>query len=129
MKLLLLGSSNIALRRVLPAARAVGLDRLDLACRSGLRDRPPPVGMGRLFDRYDDALRSSDAQLVYISTSNELHAELAGLALSLGKHVVVDKPAALRLDDLLALTGQAAAAGLCLAEANVWGHHPQIEQI
>lgn len=129
MKLLLLGYSDIAQRRVLPAARSIGLDRLDLACRSGLGERVTPAGMERLFDDYETALRHSDAELVYISTTNDRHADLARLALSVGKHVIVDKPAALRRDDVLALAEQAEVAGLCLAEANVWGSHPQVHHI
>lgn len=126
-KLLVLGYSNIAQRRVLPAARAIGLARLDLACRSGLGQREPPVGLEQLFDDYERAIDDSDAQLVYVSTTNDRHAALASRALARGKHVIVDKPAALRLDDVLALADQAAAAGLCVAEANVWAHHPQVQ--
>lgn len=63
---------------------------------------------------YDDlaALLADDAvDVVYIATPNGLHAEHTLAALAAGKHVLVDKPMALTLDDGRAMVAAARAAG------------------
>ncbi|MBV9491117.1 MAG: oxidoreductase [Verrucomicrobia bacterium] len=50
-----------------------------------------------------------DAELVVIASPNDTHAPLAELALQAGKHVVVDKPFTLSLDEARRLAGLAGA--------------------
>jgi len=57
-----------------------------------------------------DAFASSSVDLVVIATPNDTHAPLADAALRAGKHVVVDKPFALTLDDARDLFKVAEAA-------------------
>lgn len=56
-----------------------------------------------------------DLDLVVIATPNVTHAPLAALALDAGKHVVVDKPFTLTLDEATALQAQAEASGRLLS--------------
>jgi predicted dehydrogenase len=81
---------------------------------------------GRAFARYEDAIASSRADLVWISTVNSRHAELARLALDAGRHVVIDKPATTSLDDTKDLVDIARRRRLVLAEATTYPFHPQI---
>jgi NDP-hexose-3-ketoreductase len=129
LKALLLGYSSIARRRVLPALAAIGVSGIDIATRSG-QDVIWPSGLsGRIFREYEEAVLASDAELVYVSTVNNLHAQLAYKALAAGRHVVVDKPAALTLGGARALANLASEKQRVLAEAVVWSHHPQIAMV
>jgi predicted dehydrogenase len=127
MKLLLIGYSKIAQRRVLPALAAAGITQVDVASRSRAGAATLPEGAsGRVFDDYEAALAESEADLVYVSTVNSTHAEWAKRALQNGYHVIVDKPATTRLDDARRLVKLAQRQGRCLAESTVYGYHPQI---
>ncbi|MFZ5638790.1 MAG: Gfo/Idh/MocA family protein [Pseudomonadota bacterium] len=126
MKVLLLGCSSIARRRVLPALAAMGHERVDIASVStqatSLAGSPP----FRLFRDYATALKRSDADVVYVSLINSLHAKWAAEALRSGYHVVVDKPACLSYGEVASLAELAARERRCLAEALVYPHHPQM---
>ena len=122
MKVLLLGFSSIAQRRIIPAlARLDGIECVDIASKS---KRPAAVVKpGRVFTDYGDALAQSDADLVYISLPNSLHEQWITASLDAGKHVVVDKPATLTLEGARRLTEHAAACSKLIAEATVFSHH------
>ncbi len=60
-------------------------------------------------------LARDDIDLIIIATPNETHAPLASAALAAGKHVVVDKPFTVTLEEGEALTRQAEQAGRVLA--------------
>jgi len=62
-----------------------------------------------------DAAVHPDVDLVVIATPNDSHAPLAELALRAGKHVVVDKPFTLTLDEARALRALAEERGLLLS--------------
>ena len=124
-RVLILGWSSIARRRVAPALARLGASGVDVASRTQEVARPAGLG-GRTFGDYAEALRDSTARIVYVSTRNHEHAEHAAAALASGRHVVIDKPAALSAGETAALIDQAAAQRLLLAEATVWMWHPQI---
>jgi predicted dehydrogenase len=129
MHLLILGFSSIAERRVIPAAAAVGaISEISLASRS----RKPPGSwpkQARFFTDYAAALAESGADVVYLSLPNALHEQWALAALAAGKHVVVDKPAMLALEAAAHAVAEARRRKLLLAEAIVFGHHPQFQAL
>lgn len=127
MHVLLLGNSDIGRRRVLPAFARHGVGRVDIASRSRAGAACWPEGMtGTVYCDYHEAIRTSPAELVWISTVNSSHAELALTALDAGKHVVIDKPATTTLAEARALAERARQRGRVLAEATVYAYHPQI---
>jgi predicted dehydrogenase len=79
-----------------------------------------------VFDDYDRALAEGSAELVYISTVNADHGKWVEAALKRGRHVIVDKPAFTSLEEAQRLVELAQRSGLCLAEAVVYTHHPQV---
>jgi len=129
--LLVLGYSNIVRRRVLPAALSVpALGFVDVASRRGAPHGGAPTALGGAFyDDYARALDASRAEIVYVSTVNAHHAEWARAALLAGRHVIVDKPACVDIESAEALAEIASARGLCLAEALVFEHHPQVSSL
>ncbi len=126
MKVLLLGYSSIARRRVIPALQRLGVRDLDVASVSSDLSGAHEGFEGRKFHNYEDALSASNAQLVYISTTNHLHASLAALSLRRGFHTVVDKPACLSLEEAQGVAELSRSAGRCIAEATVYSYHPQV---
>ncbi|NWO11318.1 oxidoreductase [Chromohalobacter salexigens] len=56
-----------------------------------------------------------DIDLVVIPTPNDTHYDLASAALSAGKHVVIDKPFTVTLDEATSLVEQASRAGKLLS--------------
>ena len=125
MRLLILGYSSIAERRVIPAAAKVAaIDEISIASKS----RPQPDGWpkaGRFFGDYDAALRESGADIVYLSLPNAMHQHWVMAALGVGKHVIVDKPAMMIAEDSRRAVQEARRMSRLLAEATVFGHHPQ----
>lgn len=52
-------------------------------------------GFSKAFGSYEDAIKDSETDAVYIAAPHSLHSELSLMALSYGKHVVCEKPAAI----------------------------------
>lgn len=69
---------------------------------------------GRSFSSVEDLVNDPAVEAVYISTPHQLHAEHTRLAALAGKHVLVEKPMALTLDDCTAMIEDCVAAGVHL---------------
>jgi NDP-hexose-3-ketoreductase len=129
MRLLILGFSSIAERRVIPAAAAVaGIGEISIASRS----RKPPASwpkQGGFHTDYATALGESGADIVYLSLPNAMHEHWIMTALAAGKHVAVDKPAMITSDGVKRAVTEAQRRNLLLAEATVFSRHPQFQAL
>jgi len=79
----------------------------------------------KVHGSYEDLLADPEIEAVYIPLPNHLHVPMTKMALEAGKHVLCEKPIALRaseIDDLIALRD---ASGLFASEAYMIVHHPQ----
>ena len=73
-----------------------------------------------------EALLSDDAiDAVYVSLPNGMHHEWTMRALAAGKHVLCEKPYSRHPAEVNEAYDTAERAGLVLAEAFMWRHHPQ----
>jgi predicted dehydrogenase len=80
----------------------------------------------------DEVLAAPDIDAVVLATPAKLHAAQAEAALGAGKHVLVEKPMALTLDDAERLARAAAAAapsGRVLLVGHLMVHHPALRRI
>jgi len=96
-----------------PRARLAAVCDLD-AQIAGARARRWEVPPGGVFTDYRQLLAREDIDLVEILLPHHLHAPVALAAIAAGKHVSLQKPMTLTLDDADAVIAAAAAAGVCL---------------
>ncbi len=75
---------------------------------------------------FGDVLADAEIDGVVLAPPAALHAEQARAALEAGKHVMVEKPLALRSDEALALVELADARGLRLMVGHVFEYNPAV---
>lgn len=123
-----LGAANFALRFMAPAIHAArGAEFAALATSSP--DKAAPFqefapGL-RIFDSYDALIADPDVDAIYIPLPNHLHVEWTIKALEAGKHVLCEKPIALKEAQFDQLIAARDASGKLAAEAYMIVHHPQ----
>jgi xylose dehydrogenase (NAD/NADP) len=83
------------------------------------------LGVDTAHGSYEALLADPDVDAVYVSLPNELHHEWSMRALGAGKHVLCEKPYSRSAAEVQEAFAAADAAGLVLAEALMWRHHPQ----
>lgn len=124
----ILGAAKFAREHMGPAihaargARLAALATSDPARAAAFAAFDPDL---RVHGSYDALLADPGVDAVYIPLPNHLHVDWAMKALRAGKHVLVEKPVALRaaeIDPLIALRDE---TGLVCAEAYMIVHHPQ----
>lgn len=117
MKWILIGASDIASSRVIPAMRERGDEVVAVVSRSS--DRAEAFGTENGIPIGSDDLTTAVAETMpnaaYISSLNELHYEHARAALLLGLHVLCEKPLTLSLEESEELARLAGERGLVLA--------------
>ena len=127
-----LGAADFALEQMAPAIHAArGAQLVALATRDPAKAAPfrafcPDL---RVHDSYDAALADPDIDAVYIPLPNHLHVEWSLRALDAGKHVLCEKPMAMRAADYDTLIARREATGLLAAEAFMVVHHPQWQHV
>ena len=131
MKILVLGCSSLFRRRILPVLHDLSnVTAVDVASRRGaLASADLDLGDGCRYSDLAEALRRSDAEVVYVSLENASHMTWVTEILASGRHVMVDKPAFLDHDSALRLVEFACKRGLVLAEMTVFLDHPRIDQV
>ena len=71
-------------------------------------------GIPKAFNDLNEVLRDPEIDVVYISTTNELHRDQAMAAVRAGKHILCEKPLALSLEDARGMIDAANAANVIL---------------
>jgi phthalate 4,5-cis-dihydrodiol dehydrogenase len=101
---------------MLPTFTGDGRVRLVAAAdpRADARERFTTEFCGTAYATVDELCADPDVDVVYVATPHQHHAENARAAAAHGKHVLVEKPMALSLDDCHAMIDAARAAGVHL---------------
>lgn len=124
----ILGAAKFAREHMGPAIHAArgaelaALATSDGAKAEGFRAFAPQISV---FDDYDALLADPTLDAIYIPLPNHLHVPWAIKALEAGKHVLVEKPLALKAADFAAVIAARDKAGKFAAEAFMIAHHPQ----
>jgi 1,5-anhydro-D-fructose reductase (1,5-anhydro-D-mannitol-forming) len=112
------GASTWARRYLIPAVHAVS-DAHAVGVFSTSRERgerfAADTGLERAYPSLDALLGDPAIDAVYVSTTNDLHAEQTIAAARAGKHVLSEKPIATTLHDAVRMRDACADAGVVLA--------------
>ncbi|MEJ8821612.1 Gfo/Idh/MocA family oxidoreductase [Variovorax humicola] len=114
----LIGASTIASEHMIEAIRAQqGHEVVAVASSSAdrARDFAAKHGIAGAYDSVGKLLADPAVQVVYISTTNELHRDQVIAAAAAGKHVLCEKPLALDLDDAQQMVRACVEAGVVMA--------------
>ncbi|MCJ7873829.1 Gfo/Idh/MocA family oxidoreductase [Phaeobacter sp. J2-8] len=127
-----LGAANFARRHMAPAIHLAGRGTLAALATSsadkaaGFQRLNPDL---HLFDDYDALLASDTIDAVYVPLPNHLHVEWAEKALRAGKHVLVEKPLAMKAEEFDSVIALRDKTGLVAAEAYMVVHHPRWQKV
>ncbi len=112
----LIGASDIAETRMIPAIVAQPDSRVVAVMSSSAeraRDYAARNDIPRAYDALDALLADPAVDVVYISTTNDLHHDQTIAAARAGKHVLCEKPLALTVEEAREMV-EACAAGVVL---------------
>ena len=119
LKIGVMGTADIAVSRVIPnLTKSDRVNVQSIASREKGRAKQwaEELGIEGYFGSYDEMLRDGDVEAVYIPLVNSLHAEWSIKALSMGKHVLCEKPLALGSADARRMQQAAGDNGVVLME-------------
>jgi len=122
-----LSTADIARTKVIPGLRRSSRSELvAIASRDAAQARAvaDALDIPRAHGSYQALLDDPDIDAVYIPLPNHLHAEWTIAAARAGKHVLCEKPLAMRATDAQRMVDAADAAGVHLMEAFMYRHHP-----
>ncbi len=122
-----LSTADIGMQKVTPAIqRATNSDVVAIASRDAERagEAAQRLGIPTSYGSYEELLAADDVDAVYIPLPNDLHAEWTMKAAATGKHVLCEKPLALSAAQAAEMARACDAAGVKLAEAFMYRHHP-----
>ncbi|MFD0026486.1 Gfo/Idh/MocA family protein [Streptomyces sp. NPDC058382] len=127
LRIAVLGTADIARRRVMPAMMAdPDVELAVVASRDGGRAQEVADRFGcAAAGSYDAVLERDDVEAVYIPLPISLHADWAERALRAGKHVLAEKPLTTDRRATESLLGLARSSRLVLMENVMFVHHPQ----
>lgn len=124
----IMSTAKIAREHVVPA-----IQQAEGACLEGIASRN--AGRARKmaehfnapqsFGSYEEMLASPYIDAVYIPLPTSQHVEWANKAITAGKHVLVEKPLALKASEISKLIRARDKAGVVVSEAFMVTYHPQ----
>jgi predicted dehydrogenase len=128
----ILGAAKIAREWIIPA---IQLSRDGVVAALASRDSAKGdterarFNIAHSHDSYESLLGSSEVDAVYIPLPNTLHVEWTLKAIAAGKHVLCEKPLAMRAEDIDQLIAARDKSKLVAGEAFMVVHHPQWRKV
>lgn len=132
MRLGILGCSEIAFRRFMPALQNVnGIEAVAVA------EEYAPQKLTEFTESYpmdaetsfEKLIHRADIDAIYVPQPPALHHKYAKMALEAGKHVLIEKPSTTNYADSKELVDIAREKGLALHENYMFQYHSQIREI
>lgn len=127
-----LSTAKIGREQVIPAILlAAGSTLSAIASRdlSKARALADHFGAPHAFGSYEELLASDQVDAVYVPLPTAQHLEWASRAAQAGKHVLVEKPLALKATDIAALIATRDARKVLVCEAFMATYHPQWQKV
>ncbi len=112
-----IGAGNYATKVLLPVLRAAGARLTAIASSGGVTAQDAARRFGIAMATTDASVVFSDVSIgaVVVATRHDSHARLVCEALRAGKHVFVEKPLALHLDDLAEIEANGLPSRACFS--------------
>jgi xylose dehydrogenase (NAD/NADP) len=128
----IIGCAGIAINAVMPAIRKSATSELAAVASRGL-DKAKEVAekfeLDKAYGSYEQLLADPSIDAVYIPLPNHLHREWTIRAAEAGKHILCEKPLALNAREAEEMVEACAVAGVTLAEAFMYRHHPRMARL
>ena len=124
----ILSTARIGIEQVIPALQqAENAQLVAIASRDKKRAEKLAArfNAAQSFGSYEELLASPDIDAVYIPLPTSQHVEWALKAIQAGKHVLVEKPLALKASQITKLIKARDVANVTVAEAFMVTYHPQ----
>nr|WP_154896662.1 Gfo/Idh/MocA family oxidoreductase [Paenibacillus xylanexedens] len=128
----ILGSASIAKGSVIPGLQQSELNEVAaIASRDEekAKQTADQLGIPLAYGSYEALLEDDSIDAVYIPLPNHLHREWTIRAAEAGKHILCEKPLALTEQEAREMEQACDDAGVLLAEAFMYRHHPRYDQI
>lgn len=124
----IISAANIAYDELLPALRRS--DRADVAAiASNSPEKVKRFHIPVVYELYEQLIDDPSIDALYIPLPNSLHAEWALKAMNKGKHVLLEKPAALTEAEMEAMKIAAEENNLVFMEAFMYQFHGQHQRV
>ena len=81
------------------------------------------------FDGFDQVINHEKVNAIYIPLANEEHTEVALKALRAKKHVLIEKPMAIKSEEVKTLIEEASKNNVKIMEGFMYAFHPQFDRI
>ncbi|HEY4307194.1 MAG TPA: Gfo/Idh/MocA family oxidoreductase [Gemmatimonadaceae bacterium] len=124
----ILGTANIAVKKVIPAMRASSRARVVAIASRDIekaRRAADALDIPRAYGSYQELLADAEVDAIYNPLPNHLHVPWSIRAADAGKHVLCEKPIALNASEARELVEARDRNGVTIAEAFMVRVHPQ----
>lgn len=124
----ILGTSKIAQVSLIPAFRASRKNELYAVASRSLTKAEEFARLNtipKVFGTYDELLKDSTVQAIYIPLPNSMHKMWAIEAMKAGKHVLCEKPVGLNEEEAREMVAVAEEKQVVLMEGFMYRYHPR----
>ena len=108
---------------------AIGSRRRGAAKDCLLKHLPESEDKVSCFDGLDQIITHNNVDAIYIPLANEEHTEVALKAIRAKKHVLIEKPMAIKSEEVKILIEEAAKNNVKIMEGFMYAFHPQFDRI
>ena len=108
---------------------AIGSRRRGAAKDCLLKHLPESEDKVSCFDGLDQVITHNNVDAIYIPLANEEHTEIALKAIREKKHVLIEKPMAIKSEEVKILIEEAAKNNVKIMEGFMYAFHPQFDRI
>jgi predicted dehydrogenase len=108
---------------------AIGSRRRGAAKDCLLKHLPESEDKVACFDGLDQVITHNNVDAIYIPLANEEHTEIALKAIREKKHVLIEKPMAIKSEEVKILIEEAAKNNVKIMEGFMYAFHPQFDRI
>jgi D-xylose 1-dehydrogenase (NADP+, D-xylono-1,5-lactone-forming) len=108
---------------------AIGSRRSGASKECLLKNLPEYEDKVACFDGFDQVINHEKVDAIYIPLANEEHTEVALRAIRAKKHVLIEKPMAIKSEEVKLLTEEASKNNVRIMEGFMYAFHPQFDRI